>query len=111
MSSKAEVYPPTLPTTLLSVRKVRPKPAKFRPDMFLSIDRDTIHNIELTIGFETNIHLNAERKHGTYLQHTHDLSSMYRCVRLINLSISFLKVFGNSCKSFIEMCKDLDFEA
>ena len=49
--------------------------------MLLSIDKDTLNIIELTLGFETNIDLNAERKHNEYLQLTHDLSSMHRYVR------------------------------
>ena len=80
------------------------------PDMLLSIGTDTLYIIELTVGFETNIDLNAERKHNKYLQLTHDLSSMYRCIRLINLSISSLGIFGTSCQSFTEMCNDLDVE-
>ena len=78
-----------------------------RLDMRLSIDTDTLHSIELTVGFETNIYLNAERKHDKYLQVTHDPSSMYRFIRVNNLSISSLRIFGSSCKSFIEICKDL----
>ena len=76
--------------------------------MLLSIGTDTLYIIEITVSFETNIDLNAERKHNKYLQLTHDLSSMYRCIRLINLSISALGIFGNSCKSFVHMSKDLD---
>ena len=81
-----------------------------RPEILLSIGTDTLYVIELTVGFETNIDRNAERKHDRFLQLTHDLSSMYHCVRLINLSISSLGIFGNSCKSFTEMCNDLDVE-
>ena len=34
-----------------------------RPGILLSIDTDSLYIIELTVGFETNIDLNAERKH------------------------------------------------
>ena len=78
--------------------------------MLLSTNTDTLYIIELTVGFETNIDPNAERKHNKYFQLTHNLSSMYCCIRLINLSISSFAIFGNSCKSFIEICKDLDVE-
>ena len=70
----------------------------------------TLYIIELDVDFETNIDLNLQRKHDECLQLTHELSSMYCCVRLINLSISSLGIFGNSCKSFTEMCNDLDVE-
>ena len=45
------------------------------PDMLLSIGSATIYIIELTVGFETNINLNAERKKDNYMQLTQDLSS------------------------------------
>ena len=58
--------------------------------MLLYVDTDTLYIIELMVGFETNIDLNAAKKHDKYLQLAHDLSPMYRCVRLINLSIRSL---------------------
>ena len=48
-----------------------------RPDMFISIGSATIYIIELTVKFETNINLNAERKKDKYMQLTCDLSSRY----------------------------------
>ena len=78
--------------------------------MLLPIDKDKFYIIELTVSFEGNVDLNLKREHDKYLQLTHDLSSMHRCVRLSNLSISSLGVVGDSCKSFIEMCKGLDVE-
>ena len=56
-----------------------------------------------TLGFETTNDVNAKRMHNQYLQHNYDLSSMCLCVRISNLSINSLGIFGNSCKSFIEM--------
>ena len=79
-----------------------------RPDMLISIGLAAIYIIELTVGFETNINLNAERKKDKYMQHTRDLSSKYHNVKFINLSISSLGIFGNSCNSFIAMCNDLN---
>ena len=78
------------------------------PDMLISIGSAAIYIIELTVGFETNINLNAERKKDKYMQLTHDLSSKYHSVKFINLSISSLGIFGKSCNSFIAMCNDLN---
>jgi len=69
-----------------------------------------IYIIELTVGFDTNINLNAERKKDKYMQLTRDLSSKYRSVNFINLSISSLGIFGKSCNSFIAMCNDLNID-
>ena len=49
-----------------------------RPDMLISIGSATIYLIELTVGFETNINLNAERKKDKYMQLTRDLFSKYQ---------------------------------
>ena len=47
---------------------------------------------ELSVGFETNLNVNAERKRVKYNQLT---SSDYHDVRFINLSLSALGVVGN----------------
>ena len=65
---------------------------------------------ELSAGFETNLNVNAERKRDKYRQFTHGLSSDYHDVRFINLSLSALGVFSNSCEPFIDIIKELDFE-
>ena len=77
-----------------------------RPDMLISTGSATICIIELTVGFDTNINLNAEKKKDKYMQLTRYLSSKYRSVNFINLSISSLGIFGKSCNSFIAMCND-----
>ena len=81
-----------------------------QPDMLIPTGSATIYIIELTIGFDTNINLNAERKKDKYMQLTRDLSSKYRSVNFINLSITSLGIFGKSCNSFIAMCNDLNID-
>ena len=79
--------------------------------MLISIGSATIYIIELTVGFATNINLNAERKKDKYMQLTRDLSSKYHGVKFINLSISSLGIFGKSCNSFMAiMCNDLNID-
>ena len=69
-----------------------------------------LYIIELTVGFETNINLNADRKKDKYMQLTRDLSSKYRSVKFSNRSISSLGIFGKSRNSFIAMCNDLNID-
>ena len=66
--------------------------------------------IELTVGFETNLNSNAERKHEKYHRLARDLSSDFHNIKFINLSLSALGIFGKSCEPFIDMCKELEFD-
>ena len=81
-----------------------------RPDMLISTGSATVYIIKLTVGFESNINLNAERKKDKYMQLTRDLSSKYRSVNFINLSIRSLGIFGKSCNYFIAMRNDLNID-
>ena len=66
--------------------------------------------IELTVGIETNLNSNAERKHEKYHRLTRDLSSDFRKIKFINLSLSALGIFGKSWEPFIDMCKELEID-
>ena len=77
-----------------------------RPDMLI-LTSNTLHVVELSVGFETNLNNNASRKFEKYRYLLHDLESKYRYVKFVNLSISSLGIFGQSCNSFIQMCTDL----
>ena len=83
---------------------------QLRSDMLLSIGKIRLYIIELTVGFETNLNTNAERKHKKYHQLTRDLSSDFHNIKFINLFISALGIFGKSCEPFIDMCKELEFD-
>ena len=83
---------------------------QLRPDMLLSIGKTTLYMIELTVGFETNLNSNAERKHEKYHRLTRDLSSDFHNIKFINLSLSALGIFGKSCEPFIDTCKELEFD-
>ena len=77
-----------------------------RPDMLI-LTSNTLYVVELSVGFETNLNNNASRKFEKYRHLLHDLESKYRHVKFVNLSISSLGIFGQSCNSFIQMCTDL----
>ena len=66
--------------------------------------------LELSVGFETSLDNNASRKFTKYRHLLNDLTSKYRQVKFVNLSIGSLGIFGQSCDSFIQMCSDLTID-
>ena len=70
-----------------------------------------LHILELTIGFETNVKRNAERKEAKYSTHVKNLRKYYQDVKFINLSLSCLGIYDQSCKMFMEMCNELKLES
>ena len=80
----------------------------FRPDLLLVTSDHRLFILELTVGYETNLDVNANRKREKYSNLIHSRSSAYSSIMFVNLSISSLGIFGLSCSSFIEMCNALD---
>ena len=78
-----------------------------RPDLLLKTKDNCLHILELTTGFETNINKNTERKHLKYSTLASDLRSQYISVTFVNLSMSALGIYANSCLSFLKMCDSL----
>ena len=81
----------------------------FRPDLLLSISSD-LYILELSVGFESNLQTNVDRKRERYkdlvvLQREH-----YRSVKFVNLSISSLGVLSKECDAFLVMLNDLGFD-
>ena len=75
----------------------------YRPDMILKTP-ETLYVLELTVGFESNLINNVERKQVKYARLITDLSCNNSChVKFVNLSISCLGVFSSECASFIDM--------
>ena len=81
-----------------------------RPGLLISIPSNTLYVLELSVGFETNLDNNADRKFIKYCYLLNDLTSKYRHVEFVNLSIGSLGIFGQSCDSFIHMCSDLTID-
>ena len=69
-----------------------------------------LYIVELTVGFESNVKANSERKLNKYMPLVASLSSSYSEVKFINVSMSALGVFDKSCESLTKMLKDLDIE-
>ena len=77
---------------------------QLHPGILLFVCKTTLYVIELTVGFETNLISNAERKHKKYHQLTRDLSSNFH-----NIKFKCSRIFGKSYEPFIDMCKEMEF--
>ena len=82
----------------------------YRPDLLLSTSSDCLYIVELTVGFESNLSKNVERKKIKYLELIREQRKHYNSVKFVNLSISSLGVFAKECTNFIAMLNDLGFE-
>ena len=82
-----------------------------RPDLLLETADNILHILELTIGFETNIKCNAERKEAKYSTLVKNLRKYYQDVKFINLSLSCLGIYDQSCTKFMDMYNELKLES
>ena len=82
-----------------------------RPDLLLITKNKTLYILELTIGFETNIQVNRDRRALKYNPLHHSLRSTYRQINFINLSLGALGTVGSSSDSFSELLKAVDFDS
>ena len=78
--------------------------------MLIKTASKCLYVIELTVGFETNLDNNASRKGEKYRSLLKELRPKLKKVNFVNLSISCLGIFGNSCDSFIDMCDELKLD-
>ena len=79
-------------------------------DVLLSVGKTTLYMIEWTVGFETNLNRNADRKYENYHQLTRDILSGFNNIKFISLSLSVLGIFCKSCEPSIDICKELEFD-
>ena len=61
----------------------------FRPDLVFVSPDNKIYILELTVGFETNLEVNAERKRAKYQSFMETLKSKYTGVKFVKHSIRF----------------------
>ena len=83
---------------------------QLRPDLLLAIENKVLYVLELTVGFETNLNSNSDRKHKKYLPLISDQESNYDKVKFVNVSISSLGVFGQLTNTLTDMLKELKFD-
>ena len=81
-----------------------------RPDLLLLIDEEILYILELTLGFETNIQNNSDRKAAKYSSLINDLSLSYSKVVFVNLSMGAIGVMGSSCNSLLSLLQELHFD-
>ena len=65
----------------------------YRPDLLILTKDNTLYVVELTVGYETNLRNNINRKHSKYKDLIQDQKKKISSVTFINLSISALGVF------------------
>jgi hypothetical protein len=83
---------------------------ELRPDLLLTIENKILYILELTVGFETNLKTNSDRKHEKYLTLITDQENIYDEVKFVNVSISSLGVFGESTNTLFGMLHDLKYD-
>ena len=81
-----------------------------RPDLLLGIENECQYILELTVGFESNLKVNANRKRQKYLDLIEEQKTNYGKVKFINLSLSTLGVFSRSAENFDEMLRSLKLD-
>ena len=81
-----------------------------RPDLLLSLSNKSLYILELTVGYESNLGSNAERKKQKYRELEQQLKNKYDKVNFVNLSISALGIYDKSTTDFIDMMKTLKFD-
>ena len=64
---------------------------------------NSLYILELTVGYETNLRNNINRKCSKYKQLIEEQKKTFRSVKFINLSISALGVFDKESAAFINM--------
>ena len=82
----------------------------FHPDLLLLIDAKILHILELTVGFETNIQNNSDRKAAKYSSLISDLSLSYSKVVFVDLSMGAIGIMGSSCNSLLSLLQELHFD-
>jgi hypothetical protein len=63
----------------------------YRPDLLLSLSNGSLYVVELTVGYETNLENNVNRKKAKYKELVKQLDENFNEVNFINLSMSSLE--------------------
>ena len=82
----------------------------FCPDLLLSINSDCLYILELSVGYESNLQTNVDRKRRRYEDLITEQKKQFNSVKFVNLSISSLGVFSKECLSFLNMLSDLGLD-
>ena len=78
-----------------------------RPDLALIAPDNSLYVLELTVGFETNIAINGNRKATKYRPLLLDLKPRYHKINFVNMSMGALGILESSSDSLLHMMKEL----
>ena len=81
-----------------------------RPDLLILTKDNCLYILELTVGYETNLRNNINRKHLKYEKLIMDQKKKFNSVKFINLSISALGVFDKESAAFLKMLEDIHLD-
>ena len=81
-----------------------------RLDLVLIHSNAFVYMQELTVGCESNITINSDRKLAKQRLLFNSLRTNYTSIKFVNLSMSALGIFGASCDSLLQMLQDLHFD-
>ncbi|CAB3984581.1 Hypothetical predicted protein [Paramuricea clavata] len=84
---------------------------RLRPDLLLVTENRCLYILELTVGYESNLLVNANRKSQKYRDLINEQEADYNKVKFVNLFLSTLGVFGRSCENFDGMLSSLKCDA
>ena len=80
----------------------------YRPDILILTKDNCLYVLELTVGYETNLRNNIQRKYSKYKEMIIEQKKKFHPVKFINLSISALGVFEKESSAFIQMLEHLN---
>ena len=83
---------------------------EYRPDLLVSTSDKHLYVVELTVGFESNLTNNVNRKKAKYKNLIRELNQNFTSVKFINLSVSSLGVFDKEYHIFVKMLNDLGLD-
>ena len=83
---------------------------EYRPDLLLITPVEELYVLELTVGYESNLARNTNRKKAKYKDLVKTLEKNFQTVKFVNLSISSLGVFHHECHTFLEMLDDVGLD-
>ena len=81
-----------------------------RPDLLISISKEWLYIIERTVGFESNLRNNSNRKMTKYKDLVEKKKEQYNNVKVVHLSINALGVFDEASNDFLDMLVELEFD-
>ena len=82
----------------------------YRPDILVINPDESLYVVELTVGFETNLRNNVERKHAKYRDLIEDLKKDFKSVEFINIPVSSFDVLDKECSTFFKMLDTLGLD-